>query len=134
MSARRRTVIRASLAGLVAASALLGLGTGAANGSIPTRVVADDSTASGTPLTVWGHLDSARRDCLGGRSVRLFQDFADHTSKLVSADRSSRNGVWVAQGDISKLAIGLHVRVREKVLGRGRHRHTCGATSRSLAA
>jgi hypothetical protein len=113
--------------------AALGLGVGAAHGSISTTVVVDDSTASGDPLTVWGHLDSPQHNCLPARTVKLFQDFADHTTELVGRDRTSRNGVWVAQGEISKLAVGLHVRVTPKTLGRGHHRRTCAGASKAFS-
>ena len=113
--------------------AALGLGVGAAHGSISTAVVVDDSTASGNPLTVWGHLDSPQDNCLAARTVKLFQDFANHTTKLVGRDRSSRNGVWVTQGEISKLAVGLHVRSTPKTLGRGHHRRTCAGASKAFS-
>ena len=130
MSRPRGMAVRASLLGLAAAVALLGIGGGAAQGRVSTTVAIDDSTASGDPLTVWGHLDSPQPRCLAGRTVKLFQDFADHTTKLVGRDRSSRNGVWVAQGDISKLAVGLHVRVTSKTLGHGHRRRTCAGASK----
>jgi hypothetical protein len=133
MSRTRRTAVRASLLGLAAAVALLGAGAGAAQGSVSTGVAIDDSTASGAPLTVWGHLASPEPRCLAGRTVKLFQDFADHTTKLVGRDRSSRNGVWVAQGDISKRAVGLHVRVTSKTLGHGHRRRTCARTSKAFS-
>jgi hypothetical protein len=127
---RRRTV--AVLA--AAAAALLGVGVGGAQGrSVSTAIVVDDSTATGTPLTVWGHLDSPRKKCLSGRTVKLFEDFANGSSKLVGRDRSSRNGVWVTQGDLTKLAVGEHVRVTSKRVGRPRHRRTCAGGSESFS-
>jgi hypothetical protein len=127
---RRGTVAVLATAGL----ALLGVGVGGAQArSVSTAIVVDDSTASGTPLTVWGHLDSPSKKCLSGRTVKLFEDFANGSSKLVGRDRSSRNGVWVTQGDLTKLAVGEHVHVTSKRVGRRHHRRTCAGASESFS-
>jgi hypothetical protein len=117
---------RGCLAVLATSAVLvLGLGVGVAQGdSFVTTITVDDSTAT-TPITVWGHLGSPSKKCLAGRTVKVFEDFNDGSPKLVGSDRSSQNGVWVAHGDISKLAVGAHVTVARKRVGRPHHRQTC---------
>ncbi len=128
----RRAPFRSGIA-VLAALAVLGTGVGfAQERSLSTSIVVDDSTATASPLTVWGHVDSPSRRCLAGRTVKLFEDLADGSSKLLGRDRSSRNGVWATKGDLKPGSLGAHVRVAAKRIG-GRHRRsTCAGASQAF--
>jgi hypothetical protein len=101
--------------------------------SSPTKVVFDhESPQTGEDVNVRdfiGHLESPRKQCLAGRTVKAFLHNGNNgTTKLFDTDRTGPRGVWGVGGNVVG-ADSLRFRVIRKRIGDRHHRRICKADS-----
>jgi hypothetical protein len=116
---------------MLAAGALLLVGGGVAaakSTSFSTKVVVDGSSGTANAATVIGHLESPKKQCLSGRTVMLYEELSNGSSKLVGTDHSSERGIWAAKGDLAD-AQDERAKVVRKTIGRRHHRQVCKAAA-----
>jgi hypothetical protein len=120
---------------MLAAGALLAFGgiVGAKVPSSPTKVVFDqESPQTGEGVNdrdLIGHLESPRKQCLVGRTVKAFlHNNNTGTTKLIDVDRTGRNGLWGVGGNIEGAAFARFT-VTRKQIGHRHHRRICKADS-----
>jgi hypothetical protein len=80
----------------------------------------------------FGHVDSTKKACKGGRTVKVIKDFTGpRPSELVGTAISKSNGDWRLPKPFRKGY--FHARVKRGVKGGYGHTHTCkGAGSGTL--
>jgi hypothetical protein len=121
-----------AFAGIICCTALLALPPAADAGTpIPATLTIDDSTVVGPLFEFVGHLTTPNRKCLGGRTVKLFNEFGSSRT-LIDTDVTSSNGVFAGSGDPTG-ATGLQMTVTRKSFGPRKHRRTCASATFSVA-
>ncbi len=79
-----------------------------------------------TEVTVLGRVSSPRERCVPNREVKIFALFEDGSRELKDVARTSDRG-YVATHDDFAGANNALFRVMRANIGRGEHRHICGA-------
>ena len=120
------------------AGAMLAFGAvaGAHAPSSATKIVLDHSSQQSGENTnlrdFVGHLESPRKKCLAGRTVKfVLHDGNSGTTKLVDTDRTGKDGAWAVGGNIIGADVA-HFRVTRKTIGRHHRRRVCKADSTSM--
>jgi hypothetical protein len=118
---------------LVAVLALSGVAAARAPSS-RTKIVVDESILSegSDPLVeLVGHLESPKRKCLAGRTVKLSIHYVDGSIER-DVDRTGASGFWAVGGHDAGTQ-SARFEVTRKNVGRGHHRRICKAASKSMA-
>ena len=93
-----------------------------------THIVVEGRSTSSSPgsfdFAASGHLESAKRRCIRGRTVKLQFKSGDNT-RVVDVDRSSLNGAWAVRAHSSSAPDHEFVAVASKRFGRPHHRKVC---------
>jgi hypothetical protein len=97
--------------------------------SVPTKVVVDQFTTTGSGETQqghWlGHLKSPRTGCLRGRTVKLLLRNGNNGNvTLADTDRTGRRGRWILDGNLFTID-RAQIKVTRKSIGSGDNRRIC---------
>ncbi len=127
---------RVALIALVAGVTLASGAVAARAPSSTTRIVLDHSSRqSGSGTNAYdfvGHLESRRRACVPGRTVRVVLHSGNTGAlKVLDRDRTGKDGAWAVGGNIVGADVA-HFRVKRKAIGGRKHRRICKADSTSI--
>lgn len=115
---------------VLAACGLLTVGAGPAvahTETFATDAVQQGRGWGGVPFNgyVSGRLESARTQCLSGRTLKLVF-LSGGTRTIIDVDKSSENGFWMLGGQSESPPDSYRVRLAPRTRGKGVHSHTCG--------
>jgi hypothetical protein len=120
-----------ALAGLICVTGLLGLPAASQAASpIETTIYFEAAVpAGGTFVDFVGRLGASNKQCITGRTVKIFFFYNNVTTPptLVDTDVTSANGVWAGRGDGTGL-VAIRFSATRKDFGPRKHRRTCPST------
>ena len=119
-----------ALAGLISVTGLLGLpAVSQAAAPIGTTIYFETAvSAGGTSVDFVGRLGASNKQCITGRTVKIFFFYNNVTTPptLVDTDVTSANGVWAGRGDGTDL-VAIRFTATRKDFGPPNHRRTCAS-------
>jgi hypothetical protein len=127
---------RATLAAAVAVVALmLSVDAAARTPTFPTTIIQRANWSDQADQMFFaGYVDSPKRACIPGRTVKVVIDYTDGSSQVLDTDLSSGHGAWSAGGtfDSNVTIAGGTAKVLRKRIGRRHHHRICKADSTPL--